>query len=228
MRDLGGLDLQVGALAAGDVAPAAALGPRIQEQHQAEIALRTDRRLSSGVALVAPLLDMSTEQLQPIVIADSSRDRREYLGDEHIPVACRTQLADQPLELAADVVQLLAGYEFVVQREAGSEPAGRHPHLMDTFLVLAAEHATLVAAQMTDAGDHDLRQRFLRRRRRRERGKPRLSPGGLRLVRGPVVLVSGPIVREHGLSPCAGLATAPVSLRYSGLVPRLLKHARPV
>jgi hypothetical protein len=166
------------------------LGPRSQQQYQAEIALRADGGLGTRVGLVPQTLDVMTKRHQPIFVFDLLGYRREHVGDEHIPVSCRAQLADQPFQLAADVFALLDRNEFIVQGEARAEPAGRHPHLVNAFLVFARKHATLVAAQMLDAAENDLDQRRLRGGRGGECRQLRLAPADFRLVPGRARVVA--------------------------------------
>ena len=123
-----------------------------------------------------------TKRFQPIFVVDLLGHRGKHVGNEHIPVACRAQLTDQPFQLAADVFALLDRNEFIVQGEARAEPAGRHPHLMNAFLVFTRKHASLVAAQMLDAAENDLGQRRLRGGRGVECRQLRLAPADFRLV----------------------------------------------
>ncbi len=159
------------------VMPASPLGPRADQHHQPGVPPRPESRLGSIIALVAIPLGALAQHRHPRLVGQIPDDRSEYLADEDIPVARRSEFADQPAQFAVQVFALRLRNEVPEQAEARPQPPGSHADLMDALLVRAGEDTGLVGAKVLHAAENDFRQGFLGGGGRNQNRRLALEPG---------------------------------------------------
>ena len=141
------------------------------------------------------------------VAREPCRERRQRLGDEHVPVAGLAENARQPLDLGDHRVDELARHERRHEREARAKTPRAHPHLVNPLGVVVGHEPRRVRRDLVQALAGDGRKRVGRGRVGRERHFRRVhraacgavAPRGAARSRGPPWNRSSP--RPAGLRP---------------------------
>ncbi len=98
-------------------------------------------------------------------------DRLQGLGDQHVEIAGRAELALHPAQVDGDHRLDIVIDQIAIGTDDGAEPAQRHAELMDSLVILGREHRLFIGAELVEAvvddGDETLLGRHIRRQRDR-------------------------------------------------------------
>src|SRR6185437_10124844 len=110
--------------------PAAASDPQGGIEHDRAIAPAIDRGLGARHAVAAAPAEVALQRGELGAAAALLLQRLDALADQHVEIARRPELAEQPFELRLDARAFAVREKALEERERGAQPPQPDPHLM--------------------------------------------------------------------------------------------------